>query len=354
MAQESDDDKTEEPTQKRLEDARLKGDVLKSQEVNHLFSIAALGLSLLILSAPIGSSILSFMQSFFENSYQISLESGTLGPYLYTALVELSIPLALLGLLLMIAALAANLSVTGFIWSPEALKLNTSKLNPLKGLKRMFGLNSVMELIKGIFKICIIGGISTYIFLEALEHLENFIDMAIIELLAEIYVFCLRLVTGVLLAVMGIGLIDYLYKRYEWMKKMRMSMKEVKDEYKQTEGSPEVKQRIRRIRMERYGQMLSQQVQNSDVIVTNPTHVSVGLKYDSETMDVPIVTCLGGDNIALRIREFANEFDIPIVRNPPLARSLYSDCDEGDPIPVDLFRAVSAVISYVFRLQGRM
>jgi flagellar biosynthetic protein FlhB len=223
----------------------------------------------------------------------------------------------------------------------------------LAGAKRLFSLKSVVELLKGIVKIALVAAIAYMLISPQIEEIEKYVQMDPLESFDELYFLVIKLFVGVVAVLAVLALADFLYQRYEFMKQMRMSIQEIRDEHKQSEGDPMIKSRLRQIRMERARARIMASVPQADVVITNPTHYSVALKYDLDSMGAPVVVAKGVDDVAFRIREVANENDIPIVPNPPLARALFDTVEIDQEIPDDHYKAVAEVISFVFKLKNR-
>ena len=262
--------------------------------------------------------------------------------------------LALPALLLIAAALAASLVQHGFLFAPERLKPDLKKISPIAGMKRLFSLRSVAEFLKGLLKIAIVGTVAVLLMLPVISELPSVPDKSVADNLGMIHALAVRMLAGVVAVLALIAGLDFMYQRFEHSKKLRMTKQEVKDEYKQTEGDPHVKARLRAIRIERARQRMMQAVPEADVVITNPTHYAVAIKYDVEEMPAPKVVAKGVDQLAERIRAVAEEHGVPIVENPPLARTLHAAVDLDEEIPAEHYRAVAEVIAYVMRLKGRL
>ncbi len=251
------------------------------------------------------------------------------------------------------AALASGFLQNNFVFSAEPLIPDFSRISPATGLSRMFSWRSLVELGKGLIKIAIIGFAAAYTVLPQVAHIRQLADSEI----SNTVFFTWQIVKDMLLAIciimFFIAILDYAYQRFTYIQGLRMSKQEIKEEFKQQEGDPAVKQRIRQVRMERARRRMMSAVPGADVIVTNPTHYAVALQYDSSVMRAPKLVAKGIDNIALKIREIAQEHDIPIVENPPLAQALYASVDLDREIPADHYKAVAEVIGYVYKLKGR-
>lgn len=346
--------KTEDPTPKKLEESRKKGQVALSREVNNWVMLCAGTIILTIMAGPMFTQLTKIMQSYVEMSYAYPSMPGGLKIVLGDGFIKVMQIMALPFLLMFFIAGMSSFLQVGPLWAPEALKPDISKISPIKGFKRLFSMRSLMEFAKGILKIAIISVVGIIIIKPYMGEFEAFIGMAIPTLMGELLKLIVKMMIGILVALLIIAAIDFVYQRFEHMKKMRMTKQEVKDEYKQMEGDPHVKGRLRQLRTQRARQRMMQSVPQADVVITNPTHFSIALKYDPETMEAPKCIAKGVDEIALRIREVAKEHDIVIYENKPLARALYDVIDIDDFVPPEHFRAVAEVISYVFKIKGKM
>jgi flagellar biosynthetic protein FlhB len=350
MADEDDTEKSEDPTQKRLDDALERGDVAKSQEVNTWFVIAGATLVLSSFSGSIGGGIQMPLRNLIANSWQIRTD----GPGLLALAQKLEyILVAALGvpfLLLILAAVAGNIVQHRFVWSAESLKPKFSKISPLSGAKRIFGKQAAANFAKGLFKVIALGAVMVAILWPERSRLDSMMRFDPAALLGVTRTLTLQLLGAVvaLLALVAIG--DYLFQYRQWFERQKMSLREMKEEFKQSEGDPHIKGRIRQLRVARMKKRMMAAVPKASVIITNPTHYSVALSYE-RGMSAPICVAKGMDNIALKIREIAREHDIPIVENVPLARALYATVEVDDEIPVEHYHAVAEIIGYVMGLK---
>ena len=242
----------------------------------------------------------------------------------------------------------------GPLFAPGAIKPSLSKISLVQGFKRLFSMRSLVEFGKGIAKISIVAIASVIILYPFYQGIEHIITIPVTAVLDEMRDLVIRLMIGVLIIMFIVAMVDLVYQRNEHIKKMRMTKQEVKDEYKQTEGDPHVKSRLRQLRSEKARQRMMQSVPFADVVITNPTHYSIALKYETGEMEAPVCIAKGIDDVALRIREVAKENDIVLYENKPLARALYDTVDIDEMIPAEHFKAVAEVISYVFKLKGKL
>ena len=355
MADDSDDDsqKTEEPTQKKLEEARKKGDVPLSKEMNNWVMLLAATILIIALGGSVMGELSNTMKLILENSWQLHGASGGVGRVLSAVFFDVAGALLVPILFLIIAALLGPFVQVGPLFAPESIKPSLSKLSLVKGFGRLFSMRSMFEFFKGLLKISIIGAVSFVLLAPFYDTLEHFIGLPIPYLMLEMKSMFFRLMAGVLVVLFILAVLDVIYQRMEHMKKMRMSRQDIKDEHRQTEGDPQMRAKLRQLRMQKAQQRMIQNVPQADVIITNPTHFAIALKYDSATMDAPICIAKGMDEVALRIREVAKENKIEIVENKPLARALFDVVEIDDSIPMEHYKAVAEIISYVFKLKGK-
>jgi len=354
MSEDTDDSqKTEDPTSKRLDEARKEGQVPKSQEFNHLLMILALTLAVLLFGQFMGKQIASLALPFIEAPDQIPTDLGHLLSIAWRMLGILLLAGAAPLVLALLAAFGASYLQFGLLWSAQSMMPSLDKISPLAGFKRIFSLRSVTELLKGILKIGIVAAVVGAFVMPNVGDLHRLIGMDMIQLIAVISDKVHVLLIGVFAVMAVIATADILYQRFEYLKNLRMSRQELRDEFKQIEGDPLVKGRLRQLRMERARRRMMGEVPNADVVVTNPTHYAVALKYDQSAMSAPKVVAKGTDKVAQRIREVATEAEVPIIENPPLARGLYAAVAIDQEIPPEYYKAVAELISYIFKLKKR-
>ena len=351
MAEESGDtDKTEEPTQKRLDEALKRGDVVKSQEVNTWFVIAGAALVLMAFSGTMGRDLTTTMRGLIANSYDISVDGPAL-PRLFQKLgSEMIAAVAIPFLILLLAALGGNMIQHRLVWSFEALAPKFSKISPAAGAKRLFSKQALANLGKGLIKLLLVGSVLTALMwpergrLEALTRSDPSVIMPLSLSLA------LKLLGSVVAMLAVVAAADYLFQYRQWYERQKMSLRELKEEFKQTEGDPAIKGRMKQVRQIRMRRRMMAAVPKATVIITNPTHYAIALEYE-RGMDAPICVAKGVDSIALKIREVAGKHSVPIVENPPLARALHATVQIDQQIPPEHYKAVAEVIGYVMRLR---
>ena len=344
--------KTEDPTQRKLEDAHQKGQVVKSQEVSNAGMIAASTLVLAAFAAPMMSDYVADMRVFLESPHDIPMDAVAIGRAATKIGAAMARMLAAPIAVLYLAALVFNVLQHKPVFTLEKLKPKWDTINPINGLKQKFSLRTVVETAKNLAKVAVVASAVAIVVWPDKEILPQVMALPLTEMLEVIQSIALRMLLTVVAVMALVAVADYLYQQWEHTKNLRMSVQDIRDEHKDTEGDPKVKARLRQLRAERARRRMMAAVPEATVVVTNPTHYAVALKYDQAEMEAPIVVAKGLDLIAQRIRELAEEHDVPIVENPPLARALYATADLDREIPVSHYRAVAEVISYVFKLRG--
>jgi flagellar biosynthetic protein FlhB len=351
MAEDSDStDKTEEPTQKRLEEALKRGDVVKSQEVNTWFIIAGATLVLMAFSSGMGANLTTTMRGLLANSYDIPLDGPAL-PRLFQKIGgEMIAAIAIPFLLLMLAALCGNLIQHQLVWSFESLAPKLSKISPLAGLKRMFSMQALANFAKGLVKLILVGSVLTALMWPERHRLEGLINSDPSVMLALVKSLALKLL-GTVVAIMAVvAAADYLFQYRQWYEKQKMSLRELKEEFKHTEGDPAIKGKMRQLRQSKSRRRMMAAVPKAAVVITNPTHYAIALQYE-RGMEAPICVAKGVDALALKIRQVAAEHAVPVVENVALARALHATVEIDEAIPPEHYKAVAEVIGYVMKLR---
>ena len=350
MAEDSDQEKTEEPTSKRLEDARKKGQIARSRELNTFAMLITSAILLLMMGGQMGNSLLAMMKSLFQLSRQIIFDPASPIIYLKQVMIDGVMLIAPFIAVMVVVAIVAPLALGGWVFSWEAITPKFEKLDPVKGLARLFALRGLMELIKALLKFLLVFFVSVTLskhFLKELtglgaEPLEQSISHAL-----NIIGFCYIVLCASLIVVV---MFDVPYQLWDHSKKLKMTLQEIKDEMKESEGSPEIKARQRRIQMDMAQNRMMTLVPKADVIVTNPTHYAVALKYDPNSNGAPKLIAKGVDLIAAQIRLLATNAKVPLVASPPLARALYYSTEIDKEIPKELYLAVAQVLAYIYQL----
>ncbi|TDR89629.1 flagellar biosynthesis protein FlhB [Enterovirga rhinocerotis] len=347
------EDKTEEPTPHRLQEAHKRGDVPKSQEVSVFLGLGALTLALMLMPVfGTGPRLAHDLKSYLAGAHLVPSDgagiqaAGTNG--LFVALRALALPLGIV----IAAALAAGLVQHRPVFSAEQLTPKLSRLSPLAGLKRMFGAQGIVQFVKGIAKIALVGTLAGWVLWRERDRFESLVGQEPTAVVAVSLGLALKLLGGILALHAIITIADILFQRFSWMKRQRMTREEVKREMKEQDGNPEIKAKLRQLRQQRLRQSVAKAVPKATVVIANPTHFAVALRYESG-MAAPVCVAKGVDALALRIRAIAAEHGVAVIENPPLARALHATVEIDDEIPVDHYKAVAEVIGFVLRLKRR-
>lgn len=346
------EDRTEEPTQRKLDEAIKKGDVARSMEIGTFFVLCGFTLALVVGTGTALRDDALSLRSFLMNAHQVSPDAaGFRHVTTQGVLAGFSAMAAPLGFILA-AALIGALIQHKPLWTTEPMSPKFSRISPMGGFKRMFGKEGMANFIKGLLKIILIGSVVGFVLWGQRDRLDSFARMEVSGLLPALLPLTIKLMIGVLSIYGVIAIGDFAWQRFSWHQRQRMTLQEVKDENKESEGNPEIKAKLRQMRAQKARQRMMSRVPKATVIVTNPTHFAVALQYEAG-MAAPICIAKGVDAVALRIREVAGAADVPIVENPPLARALYATVEIDDDIPVEHYQAVAEVIGYVMRLRRR-
>ena len=352
--EEDDSSKTEDPTPKKLDEARKKGQVPLSREVNNWIMLFAGTLVVLSMGPSMMVDITVMMRTYLEHATDLPPVPGGLQFVVMQAFKEILGILALPLLFLVAAAFVGPFIQVGPMLAPDIIKMDVSKISPMKGFARLFSMRSIAEFVKGLLKIAIVSVVGVLIVKPFMGGIEHMVGIEIPIALEEMDVLIKKMMIGILVVLFLIAIADFMYQRHEHYKKMRMTKQELKDEYRQSEGDPHVKAKLRQLRLEKSRARMMQAIPGADVIITNPTHYSVALKYDPDKDEAPILVAKGVNEMAMRIRELAREHDITILPNPPLARVLFDTVDVDHTVPPEHYKAVAEIISYVFKLKGKL
>ncbi|MBL4784832.1 MAG: flagellar biosynthesis protein FlhB [Cohaesibacteraceae bacterium] len=353
MADQADDsEKTEDPSHKKLEDAHKKGDVAKSQEVGTWFVLVGSGIAVAVFSQTIAIELSSELKGYFEHAHLIRVEDQgavRIGKQISTIFFGILI-LPMLSIAMM--GLAGNLVQHRLVWSFDPVKPKFSKISPKSGFKRLFSKDSLINFLKGLIKLGIVSGLMFGILYPERDVLDTLVSLDISNLLPLVRVLALKLFAGVIGVMTIIAGVDFLYQKNKWFEKQKMTVKEVKDEFKQMEGDPIIKAKLRQIRQEKGRQRMMANVPDASLVLVNPTHYSIALKYETG-MNAPVCIAKGIDGIALKIREVAREHDIPVIENPSLTRALYATVEIDDQVPEEHFKAVAEIIGFVMKMSKK-
>lgn len=346
-------EKTESATPKKRQDARKKGQVAKSMDLPAAFILLFSFLSFLMFGGYMKEKLVNIFRNVYENQLTMDITAANV-QVLFVDLVQQGLTiLAPIFILVVLVAFIGNYAQIGFMFIGDPLMMKFNKINPIEGFKRIFSLRTVMDFLKSTMKMLIIGYVvyTTLMGEKAkllglghapLESTFSFIASVTLKLGIKI---------GAILIVLAI--FDFIYQKYEYEKSLKMSKQDIKDEYKKSEGDPLIKGKIRAKQRQMAMQRMMQEVPKADVIITNPTHFAVALKYDSNNMQAPTVVAKGADYVALKIKEVAKKNGIMTMENKPLARAIFAQVEIGDSIPAELFQAVAEVLAYVYKVKGK-
>lgn len=353
MAEENDNEKTEEPSQYRLDEARKKGEVASSKELSSVLLLSGSLLTLILCAVFIFECFTDYIDWMylqdFKTIYTKEKISEVISKTLWT-LLKCTGPS--FGASFCLGFMTQFMQI-GFLYSPEVLNADIERINPLKGFGRLFSKKAAAETVKGIFKFSVVIIITYSVMKNNIGSFLGFLHSDAGQSLAFGKYLILKLGFSILLGLGVVALADFAWEKWTYRQKMMMTKQEAKEEAKEKDGNPEVKNKIRQIQRQMSQKRMMDDVKKADVIVTNPTHISVALKYDGDTMVAPSVTAKGADHLALRIREIAKENEIPIVENIMLARTLYKTVKVGHGVPRTLYKAVAEILAFVYKLKRK-
>lgn len=348
-----DSQKTEEPSARKLEEAHKRGQTIYSREITNWVGIFTSTLLILMAGPGIMSDMTDAMKSFIANAAQMPTDPIGLQRLVLGLFMDVGSTLILPAIILMFMGIMSGFVQTGPLLTTEPIKPSLSKISIIAGIGRLFSKRSLVEFAKGIFKLLVVS-LAAYMALEPyFDGIEHFVGADIRQSMFDLEALFLKMMIAILIVLFFLAIMDYAFQRHDFMQKMRMSKQELKDEYKQTEGDPHVKARLRSLREQKARQRMMQAVPTADVVITNPTHYAVALKYDAKDMAAPQMVAKGADEIAQKIKEVAKEHKIPVIENAPLARALFDSMEIEQSIPTEHWKAVAEVITYVFKLKGK-
>jgi flagellar biosynthetic protein FlhB len=351
MAEQDDDtERSEDPTLKRLDEAVERGDVAKSQEVNTWFIIASATLILMAFSDRMGSGLQTSLRGILANAHAITVDGNGLLNVTAKLGAEILAAIALPFLLLALAAICGNMVQHRLVWSTDALMPKFSKVSPAAGFKRLFSKQALANFLKGMIKLALIGSVMMAMLWPERHRLEGLVATDPAAILPFTKSLSLSVMGAVVAILAVIAAADYLFQYRVWYERQKMSLREIKEEYKQSEGDPMVKGKLRQLRQARMKKRMMAAVPKASVVITNPTHYAVALQYE-KGMSAPLCIAKGADAVALKIREVASKHSVPIVENAPLARALHAAVQIDQEIPPEHYKAVAEVIGYVMRLR---
>jgi flagellar biosynthetic protein FlhB len=353
MAEGEDTEKTEEPTSRRIEEAVKKGQIAFSREVTNLLMFITLALIVVWLIPAMARPAINFLEKFITSPEDIDLSYENFDDFFAGIIKKIVIIFSIPVVITIFAAFISSMIQNGIVYSIEPLIPKLEKISILKGVKKMFSMRSFVEFAKGILKIIAIGYITYIIFDMNQAKIIASVDSSLSGIMDGFMHLAFLIILGACILMLLVAIVDFLYQKFEYIKSLKMSKKELKEEYKQTEGNPEIKAKLRQIRQERARKRMMAAVPKADVVIRNPTHYAVALSYEQNVMTAPKVVAIGQDLIALNIIKVAEEHDITIVTNRNLAKALYDTAELDEEIPLEHYKAVAEVIAYVYNLKNK-
>lgn len=350
-SKESFQEKTEKPTPRRKREMRKEGNVAKSSEINSAAILLGGLIFLTLWGGFMFSQILEVDRFLFSQAGQIQITPDVLQSYVFTGLKTIIVILLPIMFPILIVGVVANVLQFGFLLAPKAIQPKLSKMNPIEGMKKLISKRSLVELVKNVLKIVLIGWIGYLVIASLANDMIPLMDQNPWAIFLWVCRGTIKIGFYTVFAIFILAIFDLIYQRWEHYQQMKMTKQEVKDEAKQTEGDPKVKAKIRQLQFKAAMRRMMMDVPTADVVITNPTEIAVALKYDQEAMSAPTVVAKGKRLIAQKIRAIALEHEIPIMEEPPLARALYKSTDVGQEIPGNLYQAVAEILAYVYRLR---
>lgn len=351
--EEDESQKVFDATPRKLQQAREKGDVAKSQDVATAFILIAAAAVFLGMGGWMAAQLVGDMRVYFEQPEAMAVDGGALQRLALDISLKTGIILGAAFAAMTVAALAGHLVQAGMLFTTEKMKPKIDKISPIAGFKRLFGGEALIQFLKTVIKVTILAIICWLILAPHWKEAEALVKVEPVAILPVAMEILAQLLFLLLIVVALVAAADYAIQRFHWLKRNKMSKQEMKDEYRQTEGDPHVKAKLRQIRMERGRQRMMAEVPNATVVITNPTHYAVALRYEPGEDAAPVCVAKGVDRVALKIREVATEHDVAIVEDPPLARALFASVDIEDPIPVEHYAAVAKIIGVILSVAAR-
>lgn len=346
-------DKTEEPTPKKKKDARKQGNIAKSAEVNKAMTFIAILVVIYMMSGSIISELQGFIVNILSGDFSMTMNDNTIKILMFKVMMSFMKIVLPISLIIMVFGILGSLIQTGLFFSMESLKPKFSKLNPLTGLKNMFSMKAIVNLIKSMVVICIMIYLGYSFMSKNFEGIIKSGDIYLPYMFNIVLDLIKSILTSITLAVAVVAVLDYGYEKFSHKKGLKMTKQEVKEEYKQMEGDPHIKGKIKQKQRQMANQRMMQAVPSSTVILTNPTHISIAIRYEQGKDTTPIVVAKGADEVAFRIREIAKSHDIPIIENVPLARLIYKEVDIDQEIPEEMYKAVAEVLVAVYKIKNK-
>lgn len=348
-------EKTEKATPKKRQDARKKGQVLKSQDVTAAALLLLIFICLFVIAPFMLKGIIGFLNQAFERNLLVESITAEIVMELYfetlKEMAKLVLPIMLVAI---VAGIGANYFQFGLLFTTETLKLDLKKMDPIKGIKKIISLRAIINLIKSLLKVSFIGAVTTTVIWMNLEKVLSLAFKSPWETLGTVAYLTGIMGLAAALMLVFLALLDYLYEKYEYEKQLKMSKQDIKDEHKNSEGDPLIKSKIKQRQREMAMRRMMQEIPSADVVITNPTHFAIALKYDEDSMEAPRVVAKGTDFVAQKIKMIAKENDVIMVENRVLARAMYDQVEIGDAVPEEFFKAVAEILAYVYRIKRKI
>lgn len=353
MAEESDQEKTEDPSAHRIDEFRKRGEVASSKELTSVIVLAACILTLTLSLVYIYEVFTEYIEWLYMLDVSNAFKEKAFKTIVTKTVIVGIKSVAPIFAVSLCVGVGMNVAQIGFLFSPEVLTFKPERIDPIQGVKKLFSMKSVVEAIKSFFKFIFVMAIVYGFIKDDIQSFGGFLHMDFFQAFIYGKDILAKLGMSILLGLLIIAICDFAYQKFSYKKKLMMTKEEAKRESKEQDGNPEVKQKIRAVQREMAQKRMISEIPNADVIVTNPTHISIVLKYDDQSMVSPMVMGKGADHLALRIREIAKEHNIPIVENVPLARALFKTVKENEPVPRTLYKAVAEVLAFVYKLKRK-
>jgi flagellar biosynthetic protein FlhB len=348
-------EKTEKATPKKRQDARKKGQVLKSQDVTAALLLLLMFLFLIFMAPMMFEGLFSFFtQTIHTYLLMDTLDADVVMDIYIQSLIEMAKILFPVMLVAMVGAVGANYLQFGFLFSTEPMKLDLKKIDPIKGIKKIISVRAIINLIKSLLKVTFIGAVTGFIIWANLEDVLSLALQSPWNALTTVAKLVAMMGIAAAVALLLIAVLDYFYERYEYEKQLKMSKQDIKDEYKNSEGDPLIKSKIKQRQREMAMRRMMQEIPTADVVITNPTHFAIALKYEEGEMEAPKVVAKGVDFVAQKIKMIAKEHDVVMVENRPLARAMYDQVEIGQQVPEEFFKAVAEILAYVYRIKRKI
>jgi flagellar biosynthesis protein FlhB len=347
-------EKTEKATPKKRQESRKKGQVAKSADINAALVLFVSVLFLAFMGSWMGERLLHLFTHSLDKKLLYDVTETSIPKLFWELSMEVSVILAPVMIAAMFAGVLGNYLQVGFLLSTEAIQMKLERINPLSGFKRIYSVRALVELTKSLLKILLIGGVTFFILW--IER-DVYLRMSLVSIESSLPVFgglAIKMGFAASIVLLFLAFLDYMYQKYDFEKNIRMSKQDIKDEYKKSEGDPKIKGKIKEKQRQMAMRRMMQEVPKADVIITNPTHYAICLKYDDSGMEAPVVVAKGVDLIAQKIKEIGKEHEVVTVENKPLARTLYARVDIGQVIPEDLFKAVAEILAFVYRIKKKV